>query len=45
MGYRKNKTNKYFIEPTVDFNNINITRKKMGLCPIEEYVKKWNIEL
>lgn len=31
--------------PIVDIKNVNQRRERMGLGPLEEYVKQWNIEL
>lgn len=38
------KTGKYYIDPIEDEPNVNKRRAAVGLPPLEEYVKRWNIE-
>ena len=39
-----NRTNGYRLYPIFDEINVNIRRKEVGLQPLEEYLKQWNIE-
>ncbi|MBI5538528.1 MAG: hypothetical protein HY951_00580 [Bacteroidia bacterium] len=39
-----NRTNGYKLYPIFDEINVNIRRKEVGLQPLEEYLKQWNIE-
>jgi len=42
---RKNNTTlKYYVRPLEDPINVNVKRAEVGLSPIEEYVKKWDIK-
>jgi len=38
------KTGKYFVQPIEDEVNVNKRRSKVGLMPLEEYTKNWNID-
>jgi hypothetical protein len=42
--HRDNKTGKYTIPPIEDEANVNVRRASVGLGPLEEYLKNWNIE-
>jgi hypothetical protein len=37
-------TGKYYVKPIENPENVNQRRKEMGLGPIEDYVKRWQIE-
>jgi hypothetical protein len=41
--YRNQKTGTYFIAPIEDEVNVDKRRSLIGLEPIAEYVKQWNI--
>jgi hypothetical protein len=41
---RDNQSGKYSISPIEDEPNVNKRRAAVGLMPLEEYVKRWNIE-
>lgn len=38
------KTGKYFVAPIEDETNVNLRRAAVGLEPLEDYVKHWNID-
>jgi len=40
---RDDETGKYYIMPLEDPENVDMRRKKVGLGPIRDYVKEWNI--
>lgn len=42
--HRDQKTGKYFVAPIEDEPNVNKRRASVGLEPLEEYVKHWNID-
>lgn len=42
--YRDQKTSKYFVAPIEDEVNVNKRRASVGLGPLEDYVKHWNID-
>lgn len=37
--------NYYYLYPVRDFANVDEVRKKIGLEPLKDYVRRWNIEL
>jgi hypothetical protein len=41
---RDSQTGKYFIEPIEDEVNVNKRRVAVGLEPLEDYVRQWNID-
>jgi tetratricopeptide (TPR) repeat protein len=41
--YWDKKTNKYFVAPLLDPDNVNRRRIKVGLVPLDSYVKMWDI--
>jgi hypothetical protein len=42
--HRDNKTGKYFVAPIEDEANVNVRRAAVGLGPLEEYAKNWDID-
>jgi hypothetical protein len=42
--HRDNQTGKYFIAPIEDEANVNVRRAAVGLGPLEEYAKNWDID-
>ena len=38
-------TRKYFLSPLEDPQNVDLRRKEVGLGPLKDYVKQWDIEL
>ena len=40
---RNTKTNKYYVEPLKDPDNVDKRRSQMGLGPLSDYVKNWDI--
>ena len=42
--HRDQKTGKYFVAPIEDEFNVNKRRASVGLEPLEDYVKHWNID-
>ncbi len=42
--HRDQKTGKYFVAPIEDEQNVNKRRAAVGLEPLEEYAKQWNID-
>jgi hypothetical protein len=41
---RNDQTGKYSISPIEDEPNVNKRRAAVGLVPLEEYAKRWNID-
>ncbi|MBO9619943.1 MAG: hypothetical protein J7539_13015 [Niabella sp.] len=44
QGFRDKETGKNYIYPVVDPENLESRRKAMGLTPMEQYVKGWNLD-
>ena len=42
--HRDQRTGKYFVAPIEDEFNVNRRRASVGLEPLEDYVKHWNID-
>ncbi len=42
--HKDNKTGKYFVAPIEDEANVNKRRVKVGLGPLEEYARQWDID-
>jgi hypothetical protein len=42
--HRNQQTGKYFVAPVEDEPNVNVRRAAVGLEPLEDYVKRWEID-
>jgi hypothetical protein len=42
--HRDQQTGKYFVAPIEDEPNVNTRRAAVGLDPLEDYAKNWDIE-
>jgi hypothetical protein len=42
--HRNQQTGKYFVAPIEDEPNVNVRRAAVGLEPLEDYVRRWEID-